>query len=188
MTGRLLAVMSLPVALAGCLGTEPLRYVVEPAIGTVQEQLQTSADTILVADVSLPAYARETQLFIETTENTLVPIEDADWADEPDRAFANVLVRELTEITGAEVAAEPWPLGGVPEAELRVRVANMVVRNDGAVSLTGQYSIRRDRLESRNTIELFSIQVPALTNDPADVVNAHAAAWRQLAGVIARSL
>lgn len=178
-----------PLVLTGCISSaEPLRYVIEPAVSAAVERVRTSADTILVAEVSLPDYARETRLFIETEENTLDELEDADWADEPDRAFGNVLVRELTRITGSEVAIEPWPLGGVPEAELRVRVSHMVRRNDGILEMAGHYAIRRDEAESRSAIELFSLQVPAPSPAPADVVRAHAVAWRELATIIARSL
>ena len=185
---RTLPLLLAPLALGGCLAAEPLRYAIEPAVSAAAERVRTSADTILIAEVSLPAYARETRLFVETNEDTLEEIENADWADEPERAFANVLVRELTEITGSDVAIEPWPLGGVPEAELRVRVSHMVRRNDGILELAGHYAIRRDELESRNRIELFSLQVPAPSPEPAAVVRAHAAAWRELAGIIARSL
>lgn len=188
MTMRTAMMLALPLALAGCLGGEPLRYVVDPAIGVVTERVRTSADTISISEVSLPAYAKETKLFVEGEENTLLSLDNADWGDEPERAFTNALVHELTELTGAEVAAEPWPLGGVPEAELRVRVSHMVVRNDGVLSLAGHYSVRRDRATSRNKIELFSLEVPASSTAPVDVVRAHAAAWRALAGVIARSL
>ena len=184
----------LPLALAGCITGEPLRYVVEPALEAVNERVRTSADTISIVEVSLPDYAKETKLFVEgERENALEALENADWGDEPERAFANTLVRELTQITGAEVATEPWPLGGVPEAELRVRVSHMVVRNDGVVSLAGHFSIRRDIRVERNKVELFSLEVPVVSTGPegrtpADVVRAHSRAWRELAGEIARAL
>ena len=185
----LLLALAGPLALGGCISSaEPLRYVIEPTVSAAVERVRTSADTILVAEVSLPNYARETRLFLETEENTLDEIEDADWGDEPDRAFGNILVRELTGITGSKVAIEPWPLGGIPEAELRVRVSHMVRRNDGILELAGHFAIRRDLAESRSRIELFALQVPAPSPEPADVVRAHAAAWRELAGVIANAL
>lgn len=185
---RIAPLAFLPLLLGGCLSTEPLRYVVEPALQAQAERVRSSADTISIVEVSLPDYAKETKLFVEGEGSALEAIENADWGDEPERAFANTLVRELTQLTGAEVATDPWPLGGVPEAEVRVRVSNMVVRNDGALSLAGHFSVRRDRAESRNAIELFAIQVPVASTAPADVVQAHARSWRELAEVIARSL
>ena len=186
--------LAVPLALSGCLAGEPLRYVVEPALEAATERVRTSVDTISIVEVSLPDYAKETKLFVEgERDNALEALENADWGDEPERAFANTLVRELTQITGAEVATEPWPLGGVPEAELRVRVSHMVVRNDGLVSLAGHFSIRRDVRVERNRVELFSLEVPVAASGaegptPADVVRAHSVAWRKLAGEIARAL
>ena len=185
----------LPLALAGCITGEPLRYVVEPALEAVNERVRTSADTISIVEVSLPDYAKETKLFVEgERENALEAWENADWGDEPERAFALVLVRELTQITGADVATDPWPLGGVPEAEVRVRVSQMIVRPDNTVSLAGHFSIRRDVVESRNKVELFALQVPVAatgadgTVSPADAVRAYGASWRELAEVIAKAL
>ncbi len=54
--------------------------------------------------------------------------------------------------------------------------------------LTGQFSIRRDREESRSRIELFSIRIPADTSAPKDILRAHDLAWRDLAELIAKTL
>ena len=185
----------LPLALAGCIATgESLRYVVEPAIEATTARVRTSADSISIVEVSLPEYAKDTKIFVGTAQNALNDLENADWGDEPERAFALVLVRELTQITGADVATDPWPLGGVPEAEVRVRVSQMIVRPDNTVSLAGHFSIRRDVVESRNKVELFALQVPVAatgadgTVSPADAVRAYGASWRELAEVIAKAL
>ena len=189
---RIPFVFGVMLALSGCFAGEPLRYVVEPIIAT--ERVRTTADTISIAEVSLPAYAKEPKIFVEGSENALVPLTNADWGDEPERALTQTLVRHLTEISGAEVASEPWPLGGVPEAEVRVRVSRMVVTNEGVLRMAGHFSVRRDVQTSRNAIELFSVEAPVAaagpdgTPDPAAIVQAHAAAWRDLASVIAREI
>ncbi len=188
MFGRAICLVGIPLALAACAGAEPLRYVVDPVIAEASTRVRTSARTISIAEVSLPAYAKEPSLFVEGEGSALQALENADWGDDPGRAMSNALVRELTEITGADVAAEPWPLGGVPEAEIRVRVSEMVVRADGLLSLSGHYAIRRDEARDRNAIELFSLQVPSASAAPADVVRAHGAAWRELAAIIAKAL
>lgn len=179
------------LALTGCLAGEPLRYVVEPAAVASSERVRVTARTVSIVEVSLPEYAKDTKLFVEADENALQALRRADWGEEPERAFANTLVRELTQITGAQVATDPWPLGGVPDAEVRVRVSHMVVGNDGTVSLAGHFSVRRDEAVERNRVELFSLRTPsgvAESASPADVVRAHAAAWRELAAVISRTL
>ncbi len=185
---RAICLIAVPLALAGCASTEPLRYVVEPNVAEANTRVRTSARTISIAEVSLPGYAKEPNLFVQGEGRALLALENADWGDEPARAMTNALVRELTEITGADVAAEPWPLGGVPEAEIQVRVSEMVVRIDGMLSLSGHYAIRRDEAQDRNAIELFSLQVPSASAAPADVVRAHGIAWRELAATIAKTL
>ena len=191
---RILPFLLLPLVLAGCIATgESLRYVVEPALEASTPRVRTSVGSISIVEVSLPEYAKDTKIFVEEGDNALADLENADWGDEPERAFANALVGELTLITGAEVATDPWPLGGVPEAEVRVRVSHMVVRRDGTVSLAGHFSIRRDLAESRNKVELFAVSVPVTATGaegitPADVLRAHAASWRELASEIARAL
>ena len=181
--GLLLAV---PLALAGCLTSDPARFMIEPVPAATQ--IQTSADTIAIANVSLPSYAKETGMIVQDATGALVPVPNADWADEPERAMTFALVRNLADISGAKVAADPWPLGGVPEAEVRVRVERMLVDNTGTMRLTGQYTIRRDELTSRNRVEGFDIQVPSSTSSPTAIVRAHGAAWRDLAELIAKAI
>lgn len=176
----------LTAVLAACASPEPLRYAVDP-VAAPTERVRVSADTVSIAEVSLPAYAKETGLFVEGEGGALRAIPGADWGDEPERAMANTLVDTLAGLTGADVAAEPWPLGGVPEAEVRVRVAEMVAGADG-VTMSGYFSIRRDRARDRNTIERFSLDAPLASPAPADVVDAHTAVWRDLARVIANAL
>jgi len=91
-------------------------------------------------------------------------------------------------MTGADVASDPWPLGGVPEAEVRVDVEQMYVDKSGIMRLSGQFSIRRDRAESRNRIRQFDIETRAAAQTPAAIVDAHGKAWQQLADAIAKSL
>ncbi len=125
---RILALF-LPLLLAGCLSGQAPRFAVEPVPSTVK--VRTSASTIELADVTLPNYATENWLTVQDEAGALVPLRDADWADEPSRAMTFALVRHLSEITGAKVAADPWPLAGIPEAEVRVRVEQMIADTTG---------------------------------------------------------
>lgn len=185
---RLVWPIALVATLAACASPEPLRYAVEPAASATTERVRISARTVSVVEVSLPAYAKEAKIFVEREGEALQALENADWGDDPARAMTTTLVASLIRLTGAQVASEPWPLGGVPDAELRVRVSDMLVRADGVLSLSGTYTIRRDEARSRNRIELFSLDVPVASTAPADIVDAHAAAWRELAIVLAKAL
>ena len=176
--------LALPM-LAGCVG-DPPRFAVEPVASSAK--INTPARTIAVVNVSLPAYAQETKIIIADEAGALMPLPNADWADEPERAMTFALVRHLSDITGAKVAADPWPLGGMPDAEVRVRVEQMVAAASGTMTLSGQFTIRRDEAESGNRIEQFAINVPAASVAPSDIVRAHDAAWASLAELVARSI
>ena len=172
--------------LAGCVGTKPDRYVVEPTVTPVTAR--NSSLTVAVAKVTLPTYAKEAGIFVQGETGALTPVPEADWADETERAMMLAIVRNLIDLTGATVAPDPWPLGGVPEAEIRVEVERMFVDRTSTMKLTGQFSIRRDQATSRNRIVPFNIQVPAASRSPVDIVAAHTDSWRELSKLIAKQL
>ena len=182
---RFLFVLAL-AALAGCTTAKPDRFAVQPT--TASTKITSNARTISVAKVDLPAYAKEPGIFVQSDTGALMPVENADWADDTERAMTLALVRNLDAITGARVAPDPWPLGGVPEAEIRVEVERMLVDNNSMMRLSGQFSIRRDIATSRNRIVRFDITTRAASRRPDDVVQAHGAAWRELAEDMARAL
>lgn len=182
-TARMLVAATL--ILTGCSG-DGARFAVAPE--TSQAKIRSTARTVEVVQVSLPAYAKAVELSIQDASGALVQVGDATWADDPDRAMTNGIVRNLSAITGVQVAAEPWPLDGNPEAEVRVRVEEMLVAEDGVLRLSGQFAIRRDVVTSRNRIRPFSITVPSATTAPTDILAAHERAWAQLAESIAKEL
>jgi uncharacterized lipoprotein YmbA len=172
--------------LAGCLGSSPDRFLVETTAST--EKVRTDARTISITKISLPTYATEAGIFVQNQAGAIVAISKADWADDTERAMRLFLVRNLAEISGAEVASDPWPLGGIPEAEIRIDVEQMLVDSSGVMRLSGQFSIRRDVASSRNRIRQFNIAISAKSSDPSNVVEAHGRAWQELAGTIARAM
>ncbi|MDY8108822.1 ABC-type transport auxiliary lipoprotein family protein [Fulvimarina sp. 2208YS6-2-32] len=172
--------------LAGCLTSEPPRFAVEPLPSAAR--IATSAETISIADVSLPAYAKEQRIIVQNPSGALVPLDDADWADEQERAMTYALVRYVAEISGAQVAADPWPLGGIPEAEVKVFVGTMLYDRTGMLTLAGQFSVRRDVQESRSRIVPFDIRIPAGSSTPDGIAQVHGAAWRALAVLIAQAV
>lgn len=183
---RFVPVLFLALLLAACSATEPDRFLLEPV--ATGQSVRTSADTISIMTVSLPAYAKETGIYVQNETGAIVAIPKADWADDTERAMRLYLVRTLADLTGSDVASDPWPLGGVPEAEVRIEVEQMYVDRAGTMRLSGQFSIRRDRAESRNRIRQFDIEAKAVSQTPSAIVDAHGAAWRKLASVIAAAL
>ncbi|SMX44460.1 PqiC family protein [Actibacterium lipolyticum] len=173
--------------LAGCSG-EPARLAIAPETSALK--VRSAARSVSVAEVSLPAYAEAVEVAVQGENGLVGLVPGVIWADTPPRALTSGLVRNLTAITGAEVAAAPWPLDGNPDAELTVRVEQMLVTADGMLRLTGQYAVRRDSFttDRSGSISSFEIAVPTGSPELADIARAHDAAWRQLAEDIARSL
>lgn len=174
----------LAVALAACGQTQ---YYVPPQVVS-DLRLDVRAATIVVNDVSMPEYAINQEIPVQQADGSLTTDTDRLWADLPDRAMQVALTRHLNRITDAEVANEPWPLPGFPDAEVSVIVENMIVRADGSLDVTGSYAIR-DETRRTGRVEVFAIAVPIVgpLNYPA-ILAAHEAAWLSLAEQMARRL
>lgn len=183
---RILFLLMPLLILSGCTSTSPDRFMIEPIASAAT--VKTDARTISITAVNLPTYAKESGIYVQTAAGAIVAIPKSDWADDTERAMRLYLVRSLADISGAQVASDPWPLGGVPEAEIRIDVEQMLVDNSATMRLSGQFSIRRDRAESRNRIRQFNITTRAKSNSAADVVAAHGKAWQELANVIAKAI
>ena len=182
---RILFLLMPLLLLSGCTGTNHDRFLIEPVASVTT--VKTGARTISITTVNLPTYAKESGIFIQNAAGAIVAITKADWADDTERAMRLFLVRSLADISGAQVASDPWPLGGVPEAEVRIDVEQMLVDSSNTMRLSGQFSIRRDRAESRSRIRQFNITSKAKSNRAADVVAAHGEAWQELAKVLANA-
>ena len=173
---------------SGCLSREAPKFAVEPAVPAKPATVATSARTILVAKVSLPSYAKESRIAVQNETGGIVGLPDADWADDPERAMSYALVRHLTQISGRKVAVDPWPLDGLPDAEVRVRVEELLSSKNGLLRLSGQFAVRRDERPNLNKLVPFEISVPVSSSSPTDVVAAYDLAWQRLALVIAKSI
>ena len=107
------------------------------------------------------------------------------WADDPSRAITLELSRHLAQITGAKIAAEPWPFGGFPEAQVEVRVEEMLAQEGGMFRLAGQYFVSSETGRAR--AQLFDLSVPLpLEAGATAIAAARAQAVRDLAVAIAR--
>ena len=87
---------------------------VHPLIGSLE-----------VRDVSLPRYAASDEVVFLGDDGGLATVPGILWADTPERAATLALVEDLTQITGARVAAEPWPFSRAPDAQAVVRVSRL---------------------------------------------------------------
>ncbi|WP_299848288.1 ABC-type transport auxiliary lipoprotein family protein [uncultured Roseovarius sp.] len=135
------------LTLTACGGTSDLYPVIPPA---VTETVRIGFRSVEVRDVSLPAYAAADEIAVQDANGKLITKGDVLWADNPERAVALELARNLARLSGAHVASEPWPLEAFPDARLEVRFESLVASADGQFRTSGQYFVgvttgRRER-------------------------------------------
>lgn len=172
------------VLLAACSGA-PARYAVPPAQDPT-ERVASRWGTVVVRDVSLPSYAASEEIHIRSADGALTSSPDLLWADDPERAVSLDLAGRLARLTGAQVAAEPWPFVERAEASVDVRVVEMLAEEGGTFRLSGQYFVAPDA-GGRGRSGMFDIAVPfAPEGGPPAIAAARGQAVRTLAGQIAR--
>ncbi|MBF9044348.1 hypothetical protein HKCCE4037_13475 [Rhodobacterales bacterium HKCCE4037] len=147
-----------------------------------------SVRSVVLADISLPEYANGSDVVRQAEDGLIEPLPGLIWADIPEDAMANDIVRHLSRITNVPVARAPWPLSSFPDAELTIRADEMLLRADGLLHLTGQFAISRDDNPWADRIRSFDVTVPVTGTELSDIADAHAQAWRQLSEQIAGAL
>ncbi|MEX0312233.1 MAG: membrane integrity-associated transporter subunit PqiC [Tateyamaria sp.] len=133
--------------LAACGGL-PDRYAVVPP--AVTDRITIAFRSVEIREVSLPAYAAADEIAVLNADGTLVTQDGPLWADSPERAVALELVRNLSQLSGARVASDPWPFEAFPDARVDVRFETFVADARGAFRVAGQYFVavedgRRER-------------------------------------------
>lgn len=170
--------------LAGC-GSDAMRYPVPPAPAPA-ERVGIAYRSVEVLQVSLPTYAASEEIFVRGADGALTSSADLLWADDPSRAVTLELTRHLSQITGAQVAPEPWPFLDRAAARVDVRVEDMYAAADGRFILTGQYFAAAEA-GGRDRSALFSLSAPvAGEGGTAAIAAARGQVVRDLAAEIAR--
>jgi uncharacterized lipoprotein YmbA len=175
-------IAALALLLSACAG----QIVRVPApVPPVNEMVRSRYQGIEVLDVSLPTYASGEEIFTEDGAGMLVGSANMIWADDPTRATTLSLTRALSQITGAQVAPEPWPFDQYPSARVDVRVEDMRALG-GLFTLSGQYFVAPLN-GGRGTARLFNVTAP-LPQAPtlSDFAAARSSTVAQLALQIAR--
>ncbi|WP_128254017.1 PqiC family protein [Falsirhodobacter deserti] len=174
----------LVAALAAC-GTSPAYQLqTQP----VAQKLTTNARSIMVREVSMPDYATDDEMARQDASGAVQVMSRVRWADLQPRAVTLALARQLNAGLSATVAPEPWPLSGLPDGEIDVRVDRILAAADGNFHLDGIYYVRAEGVQLGATSRDFAITVPLEGEDPAQIAAAQSAAVAQLAAQIARSV
>ena len=169
--------------LAAC-GTEPVLFATPQLVAA--ERVGIAFGTVEVRDVTLPLYAENEEIVVEGAGGSLMPLEGASWADDPSRAVTLELSEALAALTGARIAAEPWPYDSFPDAFVAVRVSRFAAGVDGVFRIAGQWHAGgRDGVRERSG--RFAVAAPFDPEGGAPAIAAaRARAVADLAAEIAR--
>lgn len=183
--------LALLVVTAACSTTPEQRVAVPPAPDEVKQQ-RIAFGTVLLREVSLPRYAAGEEIFVADEAGLLSVRPGLLWADDPARAITLELARHLGRVTGARVVSEPWPFDTPAEAQVELRLEEMLAREAGVFRLSGQYFVTSE--SGRARARLFGIEVPLAAPagaeggiDATALAQARGQAVRDLAVEIARS-
>ncbi|MCF3974361.1 PqiC family protein [Paracoccus salsus] len=173
------------LALSGCSNPEKTgRFLIDPPIPA--QQVPNRLGTAELKDVSLPEYASDQEVMWQTADGAVRSTPDNLWADNPQRAFTQMLARTISDMSGATVISEPWPLAEPPQRVLEVRVEKALAQANGLYRLSGRYFVSQESGGGTNHARSFDISVPLAGNQqPSAVAAALSLAITQLAGQIA---
>lgn len=159
------------------------RYLIDPP--TTGERVPNRLGTAELAEVSLPDYASGDEIAWQSKDGAVRLNPKELWADQPKRAITQTLARTISDISGATVIAEPWPLAEPPRRKLEVRVEKALAQGNGIYRLQGRYYVSDQQAGGANQARSFDISVPLASDKPADVARAQSTAILQLARQIA---
>ena len=169
--------------LSACSGAQDQRITVPKA--QVDATQRISYDAVALREVSLPTYAASEDIYVADANGSLSMTSGLLWADDPSRAITLELSRYLSQITGAQVASAPWPVEGYPDADIEVRIEDMLALSDNTFRLSGQYFVAPEN--GRDRAKLFDLSVAIAGEAGAtDIAAARGQAVRDLALTIAR--
>ncbi|WP_299908020.1 membrane integrity-associated transporter subunit PqiC [uncultured Paracoccus sp.] len=178
------AVLSLGL-LAACSNPEKTgRYLIDPPSPPVRVANQLGP-TVELRDVSLPAYASGQEVSWQSADGAVRSTPDNLWADNPERAVTLTLARAISDVSGAAVIAEPWPLGEPAQRRLEVRVEKALAQSDGLYRLSGRYFLADESGGGTNHARSFDISVPLANAEPQSIAVAQSTALSILAQQIA---
>ena len=176
---RLLAAAAL-LMLSAC--SNPLstgRYLIDPP--DLADSVANRLGTAELLDVSLPDYAQGDEIAFQDKDGSVRSTPKQLWADTPGRAFTVTLARAASEVSGATVIPEPWPLAEPPRRRIRVDVEKALAGRDGIYRLTGRYYVSDERGGGSNQARSFALGVPVTDTGPRGIAAAQSAAIAQLA-------
>ena len=183
---RLILVSMTALTLLGACsnGEKTARYLIDPPLSG--ERVPDRLGTAELKDVSLPEYASGDEVSWQSDDGAVRSNTKQVWADSPQRAFTQTLARTISDLSGATVIAEPWPLAEPPRRKIEVRVEKALAQADGVYRLSGRDFGADDAAGGANQAPSFDISVPLSADAaPEAIARAQSQAIAQLARQIA---
>lgn len=170
------------VVLAGCSSAGKIeRFQIDPPASA--RTMPNRLGTAVLRDVSLPQYASDQEIAYQTPDGAVRTNPKQIWADAPDRAITLSLASQISDVSGAQVIAEPWPLSGLPQRQIEVRFERLLAGSDNVLRMGGTYYV--SSADGGNVVRPFTITVPIEGEGPAAIAAAQSRAVTELARRIA---
>lgn len=155
---RLLA-FPLFLALASCSSDARItQFAVEPQ--QASEKIPIPYTYVEMRAVSLPTYAEAEEIPILREDGSIRTSADVLWADTPERGITELLAANLSAISGAVVASEPWPLDALPQMRIEIRATRLLASEAGPLHFEGTWFAAPLGPRGRDLAQPFSIEIP----------------------------
>ena len=180
---HILIAAAIATLMAGCSnGEKTARFLIDPPM--TGERLPNRLGTTELKEVSLPDYASGDEVSWQSADGAVRSNTKQLWADNPERAFTLTLARSISDLSGATVIAEPWPLAEPPQRRLEVRVEKALAQANGTYRLSGRYFVSDEGSGGANHARSFDISVPMAATGPG----ASAAAASRAIAILAQQI
>jgi hypothetical protein len=188
-TPRAALAACLSLALVAC--SAPVTQVAVPPVVS-DLSVRPIVSSLELRELSLPRYAASDDVVRAGVGGMIDTVPATMWADTPERGLTLHLADALGRITGARVAAEPWPFAEPPAASATVRVTRLLggvnEAGQGRLVFSGSYAIAPVASSLSDRDGTFDISVPLTSDSPQALAAAQAAALGQLAETLARRI
>jgi len=178
---RVLLFAALTFGLSSCSSSrDPILYHLKPP--QLVSSVPQSELTLLLREVSVPAYARNTNITSSTKTHRIVEDDEHKWAVPPSEAITNALAASLEVATGGVVTQHIESARMSTDAKISVHLSRLLRSQDGGVEMVGQFIVSDD---GKPSIKRFSLKFPGKSRDYDGYMEAVADAVDELARLIA---
>lgn len=160
---------------SGCAGTSHYYLISVAKQPAKTYSYQTS---IGVEQVVLPAYMDKRKLTVATSDNQIMQLGSAVWAEDMDAALTQRLISFLQKkFNQPNVSGYPWDVDTQPKLKLKVQVNRFVAQGD-RIYLDANYVVTH--LETKQKSGYLYNTTESTSSEPSEIVNAMDRAFGRL--------